>query len=95
MSKIKSVVDVARVVMQVCSDVWKEIGWALDYSTAEVKNFISSENSSNESKLFEVIEGWMNDKGTLATVGKLLDACNKVRRKGKVKAEIESKLSSN
>ena len=68
--------------------MWREIGWALGYSTPEVLKFVSSENLSNESKLFEVIEGRMNDKGKSATVGELLNVCNNVKRRGTVEAKI-------
>lgn len=88
-SKIKSFADV---VVQVCSHKWKEIGRALGYSKAEVLNFVSSE-SSNESKLAEVIEGWTDDKGKRATFGKLLDACDHVKMRGAVETKIEETVT--
>ena len=96
MSKIKSIigVDVAHEVAQYCNCKWEGIGTALGYSHAVIEDIIStSERLSNSSKLARIIGEWITDKGDEATVGELLNACNRVRMRGGVESQINSLLS--
>ena len=96
LSRIMSIIDVnvIDVVARFCSDKWEDIGMALGYSQAEVANFVStSERPSNYLKLTKVISGWVTHKGKHATVGKLLEACDRVQMRGGVEEKIETLMS--
>ena len=80
-----------EVVVNVGRDKWWELGVALDRSIPALSEYDES-GFSKERRTREIIYNWQRDKGDLATIGCLLEACNKVEVGGAVRRQAYKKF---
>ncbi|XP_062500496.1 uncharacterized protein LOC134177736 [Corticium candelabrum] len=79
------------------SSYYNPLGRALGYDHEKVQDILSAdqyEGQRNSEKLLAVIRAWKYKHGVKATLGRLLQACEKIEVKGRVElALIEKKTS--
>ena len=79
------------------SSYYNPLGRALEYDHEKVQDILSAhqyEGQRNSEKLLAVIRAWKYKHGVKGTLGRLLQACEKIEIRGKVElALIEKKTS--
>ena len=80
---IEAVVDVGR-------HKWWELGRSLGITIPALCEY-EEKRASLERRAVEVIHDWQRDKGDLATVGCLLEACDKAKVGGDVRKQVRKK----
>lgn len=83
--------DDIEVIALEASSKWKQLGRNLTFRPVEVDDIVSQikyDNPRDSDRLFILIDEWRSKIGRQATLGKLLEACQKVGKQTEVEAAL-------
>lgn len=72
-------------VTSLARDKWRELGRALGFEDVELYEYDASRFLTMREKAHQIVCNWMRRDGEAATVGRLLEACDKVGVGGNVR----------
>lgn len=81
---------IVEIVSKAAGDAWERMGRALGFSGTAVNDILSTApiRLRDSDKLFRIICEWRLKVGNKATLDKLLEACDRVERKGIVEMKL-------